>query len=86
MAAVPTAPVRSGSRHVVFAHGHRIMVVKGGLEFSEHVAAAGTARGIRQEAPAAPGGEAGNMDRGRSAGQQFWELVSGSMHRRASNW
>ncbi|KAK4118645.1 hypothetical protein N657DRAFT_659477 [Parathielavia appendiculata] len=66
----PPVPGRGGSKPsdlVVFAAGPRLVVVHGGLGFSESVVAAGA------------------MD-GRGAGQELWKVVSGSMHRRSSNW
>ncbi|KAK4235181.1 hypothetical protein C8A03DRAFT_46637 [Achaetomium macrosporum] len=71
----------SGSREVVaFAAGPRVVVVQGGLEFSELVAA-----------PGAPGGNGdlsnvADFGGGGFAAQNPWRVVSGSMHRRSSNW
>jgi hypothetical protein len=63
-----------GSRDVVvFAAGHRVVVVQGGLEFAESVIAVGSLTGK---------GDAYIS----SNGQNPWKVVSGSMHRRASVW
>jgi hypothetical protein len=70
-------PGRGGSRAgdaVAFAVGSRLVVVHGGLGFSESVVAAGT-------------GAAASEYGGRTvAGQELWTVVEGSMHRRSSNW
>lgn len=67
-----------GTRDVVFAVGHRLVVVKGGLDFSENVnaPAVSTSPIITNEyvRPSAAGG------------QYRWNVVSGSMHRRSSAW
>ncbi|KAK1761729.1 hypothetical protein QBC33DRAFT_564472 [Phialemonium atrogriseum] len=82
LAAVPSAPLRGRSRDVAFADGHRVVVVKGGLEFSETVVAARMAPGSGHSHRG--GGSSGGV--GGNNGQHVWEPVSGSMHRRASNW
>ena len=79
LAAVPAAPHHSKSRDVAFANGHSIVVVKGGLEFVESLVAIRT------------GQDDGQLSRlggglGGTGGQPVWKTVSGSMHRRASNW
>jgi WD40 repeat protein len=68
----------SGARDVVaFAAGSRLVVVHGGLGFSESVVvAAGTG-----------GAASGYGHGGRGVvGQELWRVVEGSMHRRSSNW
>ncbi|KAK4098485.1 hypothetical protein N658DRAFT_431842, partial [Parathielavia hyrcaniae] len=80
----PPVPGRgaSGPTDVVaFAAGSRLVVVHGGLGFSESVVAAGTVDG-----DAAVSDTAGQYGGGRGAGQELWKVVSGSMHRRSSNW
>ena len=63
------SPAGGGRDVVAFAAGHRLVVVRGGLEFSESVAIAS------------------NEVLGRGVGgQNVWDVVVGSMHRRSSNW
>lgn len=79
LAAVPAAPHHSKSRDVAFANGHSIVVVKGGLEFVESLVATRTGQGDGQLSRLGGG-------LGGTGGQLVWKTVSGTMHRRASNW
>jgi hypothetical protein len=83
LAAVPMAPPRSGSRDFVFASGHRVVVVKDGMEFSESVAAVVATTMVPWNGHS-QGGSRGAAG-GGAGGQHVWKPVSGSMHRRASN-
>jgi WD40 repeat protein len=76
LAAISVAP-RGLSRNFVFASGHLVVVVKNGLNFSEGVAAV----------PVTTMASGNGHSHGEgSGGQHMWKSVSGSMHRRASNW
>jgi hypothetical protein len=84
VAASPAPPGRggSGARDVLaFAAGPRVVVVQGGLEFSESVAV-WSPHGDSAELHAT----AGELGGSRFAGQNLWHVVAGSMHRRSSNW
>jgi WD40 repeat protein len=83
LAAVPAATPRSRSRDFVFASGHCVVVVKGGLEFSESVAAGAAMAMVPENGHSHAGG--GGVPGGGADGQHVWKLVSGSMHRRALN-
>ncbi|KFA52959.1 hypothetical protein S40293_09406 [Stachybotrys chartarum IBT 40293] len=81
-----TRSLRKGSVHFAFAVGHRIIVVEGGTEFSQ-IIAPNTAttrskptlgKGILQDGSVSP--------IRNTPSEQHWTVVSGSMHRRASNW
>ena len=75
-----TAP-RSTSRDVVFANGKGVVVVKGGLEFSESVSAP------QADATSDHLRSLGKSSQGSAYGMPFnWQVVSGSMRRRTSNW
>ena len=88
---VPVAPpaivlgrgVGGGSSRdvVVFAAGHHVVVVQGGLEFAESVVAMGSLTGKVEQIVEPKGGVYSS-----SNGQNPWRVVSGSMHRRASVW
>lgn len=72
----------SGSKDVVvFAAGHRVVVVQGGLEFAEGVVAVESLTGKAEQIVEAKGGVWSS-----SNGQNPWRVVSGSMHRRGSVW
>ncbi|AEO67579.1 uncharacterized protein THITE_2150738 [Thermothielavioides terrestris NRRL 8126] len=64
----------AGRDIVAFANGHRLVVIHGGLEFAEDVVASVSMSGV--------GGGLGNGN----TSQHVWSVVSGSMHRRSSNW
>jgi hypothetical protein len=69
----------AGSRDVVvFAAGHRVVVVQGGLEFAESV--------VLGSAAVASAGEVRVGDNKGVAGLNHWSVVAGSMHRRTSVW
>jgi hypothetical protein len=71
-----------GSRDVVvFAAGHRLVVVQGGLEFAESVVAMDSLTGKVEQIVEAKSGVYGS-----SSGQNPWRVVSGNMHRRGSFW
>ncbi|KAK4161154.1 hypothetical protein QBC43DRAFT_303202 [Cladorrhinum sp. PSN259] len=77
LASAATGRVAGGSGKytaVVFGNGSRVVVVRGGLEFSENVTVAVQSGG---RVPVAQAG---------AAGQDVWKVVGGSMHRRGSNW
>jgi hypothetical protein len=84
LVAVPAAPPRSGGRDFVFVSGHRVVVVKGGLEFSESVTVGAATTMVLGNGHSHGGG--GGAAGGSAGGQHVWNLVSGSMHRRASIW
>ena len=84
LAAVPAAPPRSMSRDFVFASGHRVVVIKGGMEFSESVTVGAATTVVPGNGHSHGGG--GGAAGGGAGGQHVWKLVSGSMHRRASIW
>lgn len=70
----------SGSRDVVaFVVGSKVVVVHGGLDFSVDVALVGT--GTSKYMSTTAGEFVGG-----AFGQNLWQVVSGSMHRRSSNW
>lgn len=75
------------SANFAFVSGHRLVIVEGGLEFSETITVsgkAGTRSGtVPRDSPTA--GRVSPTPKSTSMGQQ-WTVVSGSMHRRASNW
>jgi WD40 repeat protein len=72
----------TGSQDVVFASGHRLIVVKGGLEFSESVSASEIVPwGGHSD------GTSHAVSGGRALGGHYdWKIISGSMHRRTTNW
>lgn len=65
---------------VVIAYGHRIVVLKGGFEFWENVVAADPTESLagRQHPHGGP-------NNGLPVGHLVWNVVEGSMHRRALN-
>lgn len=75
---------RNGGHNFAFVAGHRVVLVQGGLDFSETVALGSPGRVSRF----------GNVNSseekvrplGKAPSAQQWTVVSGSMHRRSSNW
>jgi len=67
---------------IAFAAGSRLVVIHGGLGFSERVSIAGNVNFP------GPGASNTNIPSGFVAGGavQTWNVISGSMHRRNSNW
>jgi hypothetical protein len=71
---------------VAFVSGHRVVLVEGGMEFSETVT-------LNTTNHAKPRVITNNDDRAEEGvspthvgGTSDWTVISGSMHRRASNW
>lgn len=67
-----------------FGAGHRVVLVQGGMDFSETVTLDSSGRASRPE------GVRGTTDTGKppakSSSDQQWTVVSGSMHRRSPIW
>lgn len=98
----PTGRAAHTNRDVVFAVGDRLVAIKGGFEFSESVNVAameGSAIGNRGDHPRSPtfssnytertGGQVTTTktnDAHHKPHNDVWTVVSGSMHRKASNW
>jgi len=88
--ATPARSVNRTRNDVVFSHRHGIVVIEGGLEFSESVVLSASAswdnRGPhRHHSLPEPSGSALN-EAGTITGWHTWDVVAGSMHRRSSNW
>lgn len=75
---------RSGGHDFAFVAGHRVVLVQGGLDFSETVTLGSPERVSRSER-VGWSGRTGRTANDTSCSQQ-WTVVSGSMHRRSSNW
>ena len=81
---VPSARSSRNSGHdFAFVAGHRVVLVKGGLDFSETVTWGPTERASRSEEAGWSVKTGGALT--KSPSSQQWTVVSGSMHQRSSN-
>lgn len=78
--------LRNRGINFAFAARHRITIVQGGMEFLETVTMSATNAGRKLIAQKrfSPGG--GSPTSGTASNGHQWTVVSGSMHRRSSNW
>ena len=71
---------RNAGHNFAFVAGHRVVLVQGGLDFSETVTLGSSERVSRSEEVKA------NQTLTKYSANQQWTVVSGSMHRRSTNW
>ncbi|KAH6678875.1 NACHT and WD domain-containing protein, partial [Plectosphaerella plurivora] len=77
-----TRPTRNASHDFAFIARDRVILVQGGLDFAETITASSATSGVIDTGGLNSVGDSP----ARWTPSQPWTVVSGSMHRRASNW